>query len=167
MRTRRQERDRPDPDAAWNEITPGLWMGGHYWADAAGERQPALADARFDLVISLFTREGHGPAAGVEHLVEEIPDGPLTAAQLGQAAMLAVIAASAVRDGRTVLVRCHSGYNRSGLVVAQTLMELGHGCVEAVELIRQRRSPRALNNEMFVEYLETGLDLAALLSSLG
>jgi protein-tyrosine phosphatase len=64
------------------------------------------------------------------------------------------------------LVRCHVGYNRSGLVVAQALVELGHDSGSAVALVRQRRSPRALNNEVFVAYLRAGLDVAYLLAEL-
>lgn len=63
-------------------------------------------------------------------------------------------------------MRCHSGYNRSGRVVAQALVELGHGTEEAVRLVRERRSPWALNNPVFVDYLNTGLDVAVLLTGL-
>jgi hypothetical protein len=38
--------------------------------------------AEFDVVISLYRKEGHGPADVVGHHCREIPDGPLTAAQL-------------------------------------------------------------------------------------
>ena len=62
-------------------------------------------------------------------------------------------------------MRCHSGYNRSGLVVARALVELGHGTDE-VRLVRERRSPWALNNPVFVDCLNTGLDVAVLLTGL-
>lgn len=158
MKSRHQDRD--VPGAPWNEITPHLWMGGHYWGDASGREQPVVVTNQFDLVISLFTRDGHGPDPGVEHRVVEIPDGPLLAGQIDQVRRLAVTAADAVRQRRTTLVRCHVGYNRSGLVVAQALVELGHDSGSAVALVRQRRSPRALNNEVFVAYLRAGLDVA-------
>ncbi|MFG2630257.1 hypothetical protein [Streptomyces sp. NPDC048473] len=66
-----------------------------------------------------------------------------------------------------MLVRCHSGYNRSGPVVAQSLVELGQDAVTAIAHIRQQRSPRALNNKTFEQYLTTGLDVTYLLSGLG
>ncbi|WP_051779493.1 protein-tyrosine phosphatase family protein [Streptomyces sp. NRRL S-241] len=75
-------------------------------------------------------------------------------------------AARAVQDGRTVLVRCNAGYNRSGLVIAQTLIELGHDSTTAIDLVRQRRSPSALNNRLFEEYLNTVLGVAHLLAGL-
>ena len=96
-----------------------------------------------------------------------MPDGPLTQAQLSQVARFAGLAAEAVRAGRSTLVRCHAGFNRSGLVVARTLVELGLGVPEAVALVRARHSPRALHNELFVQYLESGLPTARLLVGLG
>jgi protein-tyrosine phosphatase len=95
-----------------------------------------------------------------------MPDGPLTPHQIDQVRQLAVIAAVAVRDGRGTLVRCQYGYNRSGLVVAQTLIELGHTPAAAVTRIRERRSSWALHNELFEQYLLSGLDVARLLAGL-
>ncbi|MFI5530391.1 protein phosphatase [Kitasatospora sp. NPDC051853] len=167
MRTRQRDRDVPGPEQPWNEIVPGLWMGGHVWHDSrTGELQLAVVGTEFDLVVSLYSAPGHGPAAGVEHLVVPMPDGPLTGAQLRTAERIAGSVARAVRSGGTVLVRCHSGYNRSGLITAQALVDLGHRVPDAVDLIRRRRSPWALHNEVFVQYLTTGLGVSALLSEL-
>ncbi|MBO1413117.1 dual specificity protein phosphatase family protein [Streptomyces sp. FH025] len=166
MRTRRKERDTPGPSEPWNEIVPGLWMGGHYRTPPGGELEPVVVRHEFDLVVSLFTLPGHGPAPGVEHLVREVPDGPLSPGQLLAVQEAAELTVAAVRRGRRTLVRCHSGYNRSGLVVAQALTDLGHGTDEAVRTVRERRSPWALNNPVFVEYLNTGLEVSALLTGL-
>ncbi|MEV6731201.1 MULTISPECIES: hypothetical protein [unclassified Streptomyces] len=73
---------------------------------------------------------------------------------------------AALDRGRTTLVRCHSGYNRSGLVVAQVLVERGTPVDEAVAPVRRRRSPWALSNDAFTSYLSAGLDVAALLVGL-
>lgn len=64
------------------------------------------------------------------------------------------------------MVRCHSGYNRSGLVVAQCLVDRGLTPAEAVARVRRGRSPWALNNQAFTSYLTAGLDIAALLVGL-
>jgi protein-tyrosine phosphatase len=141
-------------------------MGGHRWADAAGGVRPVVVGAEFDLVISLFTRPGHGPADGVRHVVADMPDDPLSAEQIDRVRELASTAAEASRAGRTTLVRCQYGYNRSGLVVAQALIDLGMDAPAAIALIRRRRSPWALHNLIFEQYLRTGLDIAALLSGL-
>jgi hypothetical protein len=163
---RTRERDRPGPGAPWHEIRPHLWMGGHDWTGPAGDPRPAVVTTEFDLVISLFTRDGHGPDPGVEHIVFAIPDAELTSVQLDGVRGLGAIAADAVRHRRATLVRCHAGCNRSGLVVAQALIDLGMTARDAIALILARRSPRALNNELFVAYLDTGLDIASLLTGL-
>ena len=162
MKTRQKDRDVPPPESPWSEIRPGLWMGGHVWAGEVN----VVVGHEFDLVLSLFQRDGHGPPPDVEHHYAEMPDGPLTPSQIGQVERFAGLAAEAVRAGRSTLVRCHAGYNRSGLVVAQALVELGLGVPEAITLIRERRSPWALHNELFVKYLESGLPTARLLSGL-
>jgi protein-tyrosine phosphatase len=158
MRTRHKDPDRPGPIAPWHQIRPFLWMGGHGWTDSAGEARAAVVTNEFDLVISLFTRDGHGPDRGVEHVILEIPDAPLVAEQIDGARRLGAIAADAVRQRRNTLVRCRSGMNRSGLVVGQALIDLGLTAPKAITLIRRRRSRGALNNEVFVAYLNRGLD---------
>lgn len=157
----------PDAEQPWNEIVPGLWMGGHFYTESSGERAPAVVADEFDVVISMYRKDGHGPPADVEHHYEAMPDRPLTAVQLEAVSRLAEVAVGAVRRGRRVLVRCHSGYNRSGLVVAQTLIEMGYPADDAIFLVRYRRSKWALSNQTFVDYLTTGLDVARLLTGLG
>ncbi|GAB2947043.1 protein-tyrosine phosphatase family protein [Streptomyces heilongjiangensis] len=158
----------PAPLEPWSEVVPGLWMGGHEFAGRAGTADVARAVVgdEFDLVLSLLRLPGYGPADGVEHHVWPIPDGPLDGTQLAGVMRLAQAACDALEDGRKVLVRCFHGYNRSGLVVAHALIRDGHSAEEAIRLIRTRRSPWALHNELFVEYLHTGLPTVRLLEEL-
>ncbi|MFF9407049.1 dual specificity protein phosphatase family protein [Streptomyces anandii] len=166
MRTRRKQPDVPAPDSPWSEIVPGLWMGGHEFRSRSGKLELAVVRDEFDLVQSLLRLPGYGPDAGVEHHVWPIPDGPLDGTQLAGVMRLAQAAGDAVEAGRRVLVRCYSGYNRSGLVVAHSLVRRGLTASEAIRLIRARRSPWALHNELFVDYLRTGLPTARLLEEL-
>jgi hypothetical protein len=148
----------PSADSPWNEIVPDLWMGGHFYQDANG-RLPAIVGSEFDVVVSLYHRDGHGPAPHIEHHYAKIPDGPLTPAEMAKVSRLAAVTAAAVTAGRRVLVRCHFGYNRSGLVVAQALITMGHDTDDAISLIRRQRSEWALHNHLFVAYLGTGLTM--------
>ncbi|MGP4051371.1 protein-tyrosine phosphatase family protein [Streptomyces sp. 2A115] len=166
MRARRKQPDVPAPDSPWSEIVPGLWMGGHEYAGRSGEREFAVVRDEFDLVLTLLRLPGHGPDEGVEHHVWPIPDGPLDGTQLAGVMRLARAAGEARDAGRSVLVRCYHGYNRSGLVIAHALISAGRTADEAIRLIRSRRSPWALHNELFVEYLQTGLATARLLEEL-
>lgn len=56
-------------------------------------------------------------------------------------------------EGRSVLVTCFAGRNRSGLVVGLALRRMGVRGADAVGLVRQARGPSALSNESFVRYL--------------
>ncbi|MEV5009950.1 protein phosphatase [Streptomyces sp. NPDC093064] len=166
MRTRRKQPDVPAPDSPWSEIVPGLWMGGHEFRTSSGELELAVVRDEFDLVQTLLRLPGHGPDPGVEHHVWPIPDGPLDGTQLAGVMRLARAACDALDQDRRVLVRCYSGYNRSGLVIAHALVRQGRSTEEAIRLIRARRSPWALHNELFVDYLRTGLPTARLLEEL-
>ncbi|GAA4439706.1 protein-tyrosine phosphatase family protein [Phytohabitans houttuyneae] len=143
----------PYADAPWNEIVPGLWQGGHDWRDADGRVRTAVVADEFDLVISLYHRDGCGPADSVEHRHLRIPDGVLLDSDAVAAGQLADLAAATVMTGARVLVRCQAGYNRSGPVTALTLVRLGHDVEAAIDLVRARRSRWALFNEHFLAYL--------------
>ncbi|MFF0204797.1 protein phosphatase [Streptomyces sp. NPDC005017] len=166
MRTRRKQPDVPAPQHPWNEVVPGLWMGGHQFRGRAGRLENAVVRDEFDLVQTLLRLPGHGPDTGVEHHVWAIPDGPLDGTQLAGVIRLAEAAGEALDAGRRVLVRCFHGYNRSGLVVAHALIRRGEPAEEAIRLIRARRSPWALHNELFEDYLRAGLPTARLLEEL-
>jgi hypothetical protein len=168
MRTRKDEFRPPEPPThPWSEIAANLWMGGHQRTDHEGFVVPVLVDREFDIVYSLHREPGHGPGVGVEDHFLDIPDGLLTAQQIREVYRLAAAATLSWHSGRKVLVRCQAGLNRSGLVIAQILVNNGSPAEEAVELIRTRRSPRAFHNQAFVDYLTTGLLLSAQLAALG
>ena len=166
MRTRWRQPEVPAPERPWDEIVPGLWMGGHEYRGRSGQLEFAVVADEFDLVQTLLRFPGHGPGPGVEHHVWPIPDGPLDGTQLAGVIRLAQAACEAVEQGRKVLVRCYHGYNRSGLVVAHALVRQGRTAQDAIRLIRSRRSPWALHNDLFVEYLQAGLPTARLLEEL-
>jgi protein-tyrosine phosphatase len=141
-------------------------MGGHEYQAHSGQLEFAVVRDEFDLVQTLLRLPGHGPGPGVEHHVWPIPDGPLDGTQLAGVIRLAEAVCEALNAGRRVLVRCYHGYNRSGLVIAHALVRQGSSAEEAIRLIRARRSPWALHNELFVEYLRAGLSTARLLEEL-
>ncbi|MEU9477029.1 protein phosphatase [Streptomyces sp. NPDC048191] len=167
MRIRGKQPDVPAPESPWNEIVPGLWMGGHEFRGRSGRPELAVVRDEFDVVQTLLRLPGYGPDPGVEHHVWPIPDGPLDGTQLAGVIRLARAANEALDAGRRVLVRCYHGYNRSGLVVAHALVQRGRASPdEVIQLIRARRSAWALHNELFVEYLRAGLSTVRLLEEL-
>ncbi|MEU0050741.1 dual specificity protein phosphatase family protein [Streptomyces sp. NPDC006184] len=166
MRTHGKQPDVPAPESPWNEILPGLWMGGHEFRGRSGRLESAVVRDEFDVVQTLLRLPGYGPAPGVEHHVWPIPDGPLDGTQLAGVMRLARAVDEALDAGRRVLVRCCHGYNRSGLVIGHALVRRGERADEAIRLIRARRSAWALHNELFVAYLRAGLATVRLLEEL-
>ena len=152
------------PREPWSEVAPRLWMGGHEYIAADGISTRAVVTDEFDVVYSLTSHEGYGPASGVPHHLLKVPDAELTGEQILAVEEFAASAASDFSAGRRVLVRCWAGMNRSGLVVAEILIQSGYSAADAIAMIRKHRSPAALSNESFVGYLETGLGLAAALA---
>ncbi|MBJ7357852.1 dual specificity protein phosphatase [Nocardioides sp.] len=137
----------------WNEVVPGLFQGGH---DVRSQSRTAcVVTDEFDLVVSMTTREGYGPDAGVEHHVARMADAGVDAGIAARVDELARVTAEAVEAGRRVLVRCSGGLNRSGLVVAASLVRLGHAPDDAIALVRRARGPWALTNPGFVAHLRS------------
>ena len=138
-------------DEPWSEVAPGLFQGGHDVRSQSGSA--CVVGDEFDLVVSLATREGYGPAEGIEHVVLRLADAaidPGTAIRVDEVADRVV---EAVGDGRRVLVRCSGGLNRSGLVVASALVKLGRTPDQAIASVRAARGPWALTNPGFVVHL--------------
>jgi hypothetical protein len=127
-----------------SEIVPGLWMSGS---------RAALAEGRFDRVVTLCAERNEHAAvpSGSTALSWRIPDAQLDEPE--QAREWARRISAWMDEGETVLVRCAAGLNRSGLVIARTLIERGMDPHDAVMLVRHRRRADALNNPWFVEWL--------------
>lgn len=70
-----------------------------------------------------------------------------------------------LENGKT-LVHCQAGLNRSGLVAAYTLMRRGYKAREAIDLLREKRSPLVLCNQTFVEQLHALEKIGGILNEL-
>ena len=96
------------------------------------------------------------PAAwGVEEARYGFPDADLGPQAIERAVALARHAHRRWRDGARVLIRCQAGVNRSGLVMALTLMNHGLAADDAIALIRRRRGTAVLSNRHFERWLLT------------
>lgn len=107
----------------FEEVAPGLWLGGRIREDDL----PALREAGIDAVVDLVA-EFEAPAAiardpAVSYLCVPTLDGtPMSASELAAAARFVE---QSVRDGRTVLVHCTFGHGRSATVMAAALILRG------------------------------------------
>lgn len=137
----------------WDEVHPGLYVGGHALADVDGWTLPVVVRDEFDVVLSLYAQDGHGPDDDVEHHYHRMADADLLGNDAVQVARLAQLAAARVQEGKTVLVRCQAGLNRSSLVAALTMVELGLSPQDAIDRIRAGRHVNCLFNRSFVEHV--------------
>jgi hypothetical protein len=150
----------PYAERPYDEIVPGLWMGGH---DYGFGGHPVIVGDEFDHVFSLYSRHGYGPDEGVPHDYMRLWDGKADERDLNRVrdfagkvhdTLMWFHQRNALDGGeRKLLVRCQAGYNRSGLVVAFVLLRSGMDPVTVVDLIREKRGDYALCNAWFVAYI--------------
>lgn len=138
----------PFTDDPWNQVAPFLWVGGHDTND--GE---VVVHDEFDLVVSLYKRPGSGPDPGVKQIHFRMADADLDPDHHTDLDAIAEEVVEAIERQERVLVRCHAGLNRSGLVVALALLKIGWNVDDILKRLRHVRSPYALFNTHFVSYL--------------
>ena len=142
----------------YSKILDELFQGGTE-EDATtyrgNKRLPTVGDPRpFDSVVSLCAY-----TLPVGWLVKEMrfafPDGPLEPWTIPQIEAVAEWVHQQWKAGDRVLIRCQAGMNRSSLVTALVLMRDGMNPEDAIELIRNKRSPYVFSNKHFLEYVES------------
>jgi protein-tyrosine phosphatase len=120
-----------------------LWQGGCI--------NGVVLDSDFDQVVSLYPWEKFKLDVHTERVEITAYDSP------SQDPTVFVSAAKMVSDlvlqGKKVLVHCQAGLNRSGVVCALALINLGYGPQEAIDLMREKRSPMVLCNESFERWV--------------
>lgn len=131
------------PWGRYSEIERGLWMGG-----CPPREAPDFAEAILDVYARHEYERGDRPYRA-EPLLDfaGLPDSTL----LDELVRWVNEQRS---DGRTVLLHCEAGQNRSGLVTGLYLIRFrGYRADDAIDLIRARRGPNALWNGAFVTHL--------------
>ncbi len=135
-----------------SRIAPRLYQG------SRPLQGTTLRRVGFDTLV-LAAKE-HQPSArrfpGVEviHVPMDDVDRPLSSSELRRVRRASARVARRLVAGRRVLVTCHAGLNRSGIITAGALILLtGADACSVVRRVRQQRSPDALSNPSFVEAL--------------
>lgn len=123
-----------------DEIIPGLYQGAHPYP-----HDPLRA---FDFVVGLSHEKS---ASGPKTIQWPIDDGPMP--DEDRVRWVAEQVNEKLLAGKHVLVHCDAGLNRSGLIVAMTLLHRGWDPQKAVQLIRRKRDPMALCNPDFERWL--------------
>jgi protein-tyrosine phosphatase len=130
----------------YDEVSPGLFQ-------ASTDRSPQeLFEEGFDAMFDLCGLDRTKTVPGKLYTFFEIDDLPWFSH--GDAFdQMSQEAATLLQDGKRVVAGCMSGLNRSGLLVARTMIELGAPAVTAIESVRAARGPHALSNRHFVRWL--------------
>jgi len=134
------------------EVVPGLFIATRL--EGSTEYATLDVDAIVDLEDWEFTWV---PAVPQGHLYVSFPmdDADEVDPKVRE---VAAFVASLAEAGRRVLVHCTEGLNRSGVVVARALMEMGWTAADAIDEVRRARGPSvdgfpALGNAAFVDWL--------------
>lgn len=138
-----------------HRIMPGLYISRNALDLTVAQRSELVRELRLGLVINLW-RDDPGwrdiPRLGYFHV--PIPDGQQwRRAELERLACL--VASYELGGPRSVLITCHAGRNRSGLLAALIVREVtGESGARAMEIVRAGR-PRAIANPYHAAYLES------------
>jgi protein-tyrosine phosphatase len=135
------------------EVVPGLYISGHpeRSQDFLNQGVHAVIDLEGDIDTSIPEKEGQEETT--LYLYWPIEDGAMPDAATVRS--IASFIARGIDEGRKVLVHCRSGHNRSGLICARTLIELGMDAESAIDTVKEKRKDgAALSNENFVDWLK-------------
>jgi protein-tyrosine phosphatase len=129
----------------YNAVIPGrLYMGS----------DPSGAYLSVDtLVLTAMEHQSNiysGPKT-ILHVPLNDDGSPITQNEVRLALHASKDVARRVRRGEKVLVTCHMGKNRSGLVSALTLVNLGASASTAIRTVRAARGQAALRNRDFFD----------------
>ncbi len=133
------------------ELVPHLLFGGAFDRERPEQKAALVRDYDIRTVVCLRPRFDVDMPSLVEYIYAPIPDGRSVAPAAVEPTVALVV--ERVQAGKTVLVHCIAGRNRSGLIVGLALRDLyGMDGRAARDLVLDRR-PNALYNPAFVEYL--------------
>lgn len=127
------------------QIAPGLWQGGC--------KQGFVLPVFINHLISLYPWESYTFGHASSLMMVTMYDSEDQA--FSQVHAIARWVNSCRREGPT-LVHCQAGLNRSSLVVACALVQEGMSGTEAIDLIREKRSPACLCNKSFESWVLAG-----------
>ena len=139
----------------YSEVLPNLFIGGTHDEDTVDfpqELKNLNEKEEFDAVVTCYSY-----AQPMSWYVHEnrfgFADGPMDIETFNKVIELSDWLYEKWQSGAKCLSRCQMGYNRSGIVLGAILVKHGYTAEEAIQLIRQKRSPHALNNLSFLYWL--------------
>lgn len=142
----------------WSEIKPGLWVGGTHdndtvmhgrdgweslWSGLNITEDAEITTEEFQAVVTLYAW-----ARPVDWLVEEYRWGIFDGGEgpdIEDVRDVVVWAHKRWKNDKKILLRCQAGLSRSTFITALVLVRDGMEIQDAIDLIRDKRSPSCLN----------------------
>ena len=140
----------------FSEVLPNLFISGTADHDVVqrGKSLQQLAEpSKFDSIVCLY---GHANPASYFTREQRfgIADAELDEESIPEILQLADWLHGEWRKGKRVAAKCQAGLNRSALICCLVLLKEGYSADDAINLIREKRSPHALFNQHFVKFIE-------------
>ncbi len=129
----------------YNEIYPRIWVGSHQ-----GSRDDT---DQFDLIVHCAAGLLPHPKHKVKSYHDGFHDDEINEMAEFKIRCNAELVLREWKAGKTVLVTCAAGLNRSGVVAAYALCLLGILPEFAIDKIRRARGRGAVSNESFEQFL--------------
>lgn len=129
----------------YNEVYPRLWVGSHQ-----GSRDET---DQFDLIVHCAEGLRPDPKNKKKSYHDGFHDAELNESAEFKIRCNAELVLREWKAGKTVLVTCAAGLNRSGVVAAYALCLLGVLPEFAIAKVRKARGVGAISNESFVRFL--------------
>jgi len=138
-------------------------VSGNLWVGSAPPIGPGVSRS-FDCLVLAAMEYQLDPCffRGAEVLAAPLNDdgSPITRGEMATAVTAAGRVIARLKAGRRVLVTCHMGRNRSGLIAALALCmgPARKSSEEAIAAVRAARGPAALSNGYFTWFLRAYCD---------
>jgi protein-tyrosine phosphatase len=123
---------------------------------AQGSKPPPFGPLPFDVVVLAameYQEDNYVPPNNVHAIFVPLDDAQPSLHEKQMAIRTARQVTTLIQHRKSVLVTCNMGRNRSGLIVALTLINFGCSPDQAVARVRKARGSYALSNSHFVDVL--------------
>ena len=128
----------------FSHIDGNLWTGGCPVGSVPQE---------FEYIVSLYQEEPYKILKHQVYMQAQLFDAPMIPNESELYALAECV--NNYRDRGVTLVHCQAGLNRSGLVAALSMIQMGMTPKNAIAILRNKRSPAVLCNKVFEEWLLT------------
>jgi protein tyrosine phosphatase len=125
-----------------DEIVPNLWMGAWPAYDVKLE---------YDMIVCVSDNRPNYTVLKNKTVLVWFPfeDSEYQKPDTEKLEQVVKMVVDSVQSGKSTLVHCTAGINRSGLIAAMSLVRMGYDTDKAIALLREKRGEVVLYNDLF------------------